>query len=264
LYESAKVNENHSKEGPAAPRDYQDRLGVIRNVEHRAGEGLFGELHFNPKHALAEQLAWDAEHNPSNVGFSHNVLARVSRDAGVAVVEEITRVQSVDLVADPAATRGLFEHAAPEQVGLEHDTPGAFSWNELTVESLRHRRADLCEALGAAATEALQQELNELREQHRRRLQEDRIAQLTAELSPLGEQPTGGVRERLGAEFVEMLVAVDDDDRLRRLVQERVDATAQGLLDDRPQSVEQNSAASSANRPAGAREFARAVSATSR
>lgn len=109
LYEGAKVNVNHPKEGPLAPRDYRDRLGVIREVEFRAEEGLFGTLHFNPKHAVAEQLAWDAEHNPRNVGFSHNVLARLTRDGSQALVEAITHVQSVDLVADPASTRGLFE-----------------------------------------------------------------------------------------------------------------------------------------------------------
>ena len=49
LYEEAKVNVNHPKSGPLEPRDYQDRIGVIRSVELRVGEGLFGDLHFNPK-----------------------------------------------------------------------------------------------------------------------------------------------------------------------------------------------------------------------
>ena len=106
LYEGAKVNVNHPKSGPLSPRDYQDRLGVIREVQFRESAGLFGDLHFNPKHPLAGQLVWDAEHNPRNVGVSHNVLARVTRDGESTVVEEITHVQSVDLVADPAATLG--------------------------------------------------------------------------------------------------------------------------------------------------------------
>jgi hypothetical protein len=113
LYEGAKVNVNHPKAGPLAPRDYQDRIGVIRGVAVQAGEGLFGDLHFNPKHVLAEQLMWDAEHAPENVGFSHNVQARTARREDQVVVEEITRVQSVDLVADPATTRGLYEGAEP-------------------------------------------------------------------------------------------------------------------------------------------------------
>jgi hypothetical protein len=109
LYEQAKVNVNHPKGNPGTPRDYQDRIGTIRNVAARPGEGLFADLHFNPKHALAEQLIWDAEHAPENVGFSHNVQARTRRDGQRLIVEAITSVQSVDLVADPATTRGLFE-----------------------------------------------------------------------------------------------------------------------------------------------------------
>ena len=130
LYENAKVNVNHPKEGPLAPRDYQDRIGIIRGVEFRAGDGLFGNLHFNPKHALAEQLVWDAEHNPRNVGFSHNVQAKLSREGDGVIVEEITRVQSVDLVADPAATEGLFE-----QTEQPEDLP-AVHFDALTLETL--------------------------------------------------------------------------------------------------------------------------------
>jgi hypothetical protein len=129
LYEGAKVNVNHPKGHPLAPRDYQERIGVVRNVQHRTGEGLFGDFHFNPKHPLAEQLAWDAEHAPENVGFSHNVQARLNRQGETTHVEEITRVHSVDLVADPATTRGLFESAdladaaAASTSSPSHSTP---------------------------------------------------------------------------------------------------------------------------------------------
>src|SRR5215831_17464040 len=104
LYEGAKVNVNHPKGNPLAPRDYQERIGVIRNVQHKSGEGLFADLHFNPKHGLSEQLMWDAEHAPENVGFSHNVNARTSRKGETTLVEEILQVHGVDLVADPATT----------------------------------------------------------------------------------------------------------------------------------------------------------------
>jgi len=112
LYEEAKVNVNHPKGNPLAARDYQDRIGVLRRVVARPEDGLFADFHFNPKHALAEQLIWDAEHMPQNVGFSHNVQARTARRGDRVVVEAITKVESVDLVADPATTRGLFESTA--------------------------------------------------------------------------------------------------------------------------------------------------------
>jgi hypothetical protein len=164
LYEGAKVNVNHPQHGPLAPRDYRDRLGVVRQVEFRPGEGLFGNLHFNPKHALAEQLAWDAQHNPSNVGFSHNVLARLSREGEHTVVEAITHVQSVDLVADPAATQGLFEQAGSEASPAAEAASSAASEQQfaaLTLEALLMHRPDLLDAHAAAATGPLRAELQE-------------------------------------------------------------------------------------------------------
>ena len=104
LYEGAPVNINHS----SGPRNYEDRVGHVVNVKIE-GDGLRADLHFNPKHAIAEQLAWDAEHAPHRVGLSHVVTARTASRGGKIIVEEITRVQSVDLVADPATTGGLFE-----------------------------------------------------------------------------------------------------------------------------------------------------------
>ncbi len=109
LYENSKVNLDHPEGDPRKPRSYQDRFGVIRNVVLRENEGLYAEFRFNPKHPVAEQLLWDAEHAPDNVGFSHNVEAVVRRENDKTIVERIVSVRSVDLVADPATTAGLFE-----------------------------------------------------------------------------------------------------------------------------------------------------------
>lgn len=230
LYEEAKVNVNHPKDGPLAPRDYQDRLGVIRGVEFREGEGLFGDFHFNPKHPLAEQLAWDAEHNPRNVGFSHNVVARLSREGDVAVVEEITRVQSVDLVADPAATRGLYEQ-----------TDGAERWDDLTVATLELHRPDLLQELRAAAHVA-EQELAAAREQVTVLQRRQRVLELlSAHGLPLAEDERGG-QGAVSPAFFETLTGIDDERRLRQLVEERA-ALVRGAPDwrrrDSPRSRDQ-------------------------
>ena len=138
LYEGAKVNVNHPKGGPRSPRDYQDRIGVIRGVT--AGtEGLFGDFHFNPRHPLAEQLLWDAENAPENVGFSHNVEARLGRQGDEATVEAIVRVASVDLVADPATTRGLFE--------AEVEPDDALRLDDASLGDLKRLRPDLISAV---------------------------------------------------------------------------------------------------------------------
>lgn len=111
LYEGQKVNLNHALDARGKPtqRDYRDRIGTIANV-HAQADGLYGDLRYNPKHPIAEQLAWDAENAPHAVGLSHiaTVTAHQERD-GTTVIESIDAVHSIDLVADPATTRSLYE-----------------------------------------------------------------------------------------------------------------------------------------------------------
>ena len=131
-YEGAKVNIDHPDRADTG-RKYSDRFGVIRNAIYREGEGNFGDLHFNPKHTLAEQFIWDAKNNPESLGFSHNatVTGRRQRD-GSDVIEEIKQVRSMDLVADPATTSSLFESEQPmddepaEQTDPKAAMKGAF------------------------------------------------------------------------------------------------------------------------------------------
>jgi len=147
LYEGAKVNIDHPARDPSQPRSYRDRIGSLQAVHLRGGdEGLFADLHFNPKHPLAEQLIWDAEHAPGSAGFSHTIQAKTSRRNGREIVEEIERVLSVDLVADPATTRSLFESG--DQETTEQDQEEAM---ELTLETLRSDHSELVEAIRAEA-----------------------------------------------------------------------------------------------------------------
>jgi hypothetical protein len=186
-------------------------------VEYRAGEGLFGNLHFNPKHALAEQLAWDAEHNPRNVGFSHNVQAKLSRTEEGTVVEEITRVQSVDLVADPAATEGLFEQVE-QPLG---------SWDALTLETLQLHRPDLLAEIEASSNS----QLKSLQEETSARIAVLERGQRISELLVKHGLP---VPARLGvasgkgegivnAAFIETLLALDDEHEVERRIVERAE-----------------------------------------
>ncbi len=116
LYEGAKVNVNHvSKEAARLPRDYRDRIGTVSNVVFKENSGLFADFHYNPNHAQAKQLLWDAHNAPGNVGFSHCVEAVYHQENDVSVIDKIVRVISVDLVADPATTNGLFESEDPEE-----------------------------------------------------------------------------------------------------------------------------------------------------
>ena len=227
LYEGAKVNVNHARGAAASPRDYQDRIGVIRNVAVRADEGLFGDFHFNPKHALAEQLLWDAEHAPENVGFSHNVMARTGRRGDTVVVEAITKVQSVDLVADPATTQGLFEAsgaASPADPGAAQET---VLLESLTLERLREARPDLLQQSLADSRERLEtlsRENEELRAAEQARGRREAVLRLLAEQERSGVMtPAQWQRSMRDDAFLAALVETDDDEERRRLIRERIE-----------------------------------------
>ena len=104
LYEGMRVNVDHVD--PGQRRSLRDRIGLVKNVTLKE-DGLYGDFHFNPKHPLAEQIAWDAENAPQNLGFSHDTRGGSRNQGGKVVVESIDKVLSVDLVANPATTTGL-------------------------------------------------------------------------------------------------------------------------------------------------------------
>jgi hypothetical protein len=264
LYDGAKVNVNHPKGHPLAPRDYQDRLGTIRNVAARPGEGLFGDLQYNPKHALAEQLLWDAEHAPENVGFSHNVQARTAKRGDQTIVEEILAVASVDLVADPATTRGLFEAASPtrpksqvpsprsdagapcddETVSVgstgvaseqrdpvaTHGTqqPGAWDLGPGTNADETRQPETTREAEQAAEIERLREQVKTLQAAQAIAHKRAAIAALLVEhgLPPMGRQDPA--EQAITSErFIQSLLEASDDGAMRKLVRERAQLVEQ-------------------------------------
>jgi hypothetical protein len=277
LYEDAKVNVNHPKGHPASPRDYQDRIGSIRGVVMRPGEGLFGDLHFNPKHALAEQLVWDAEHAPENVGFSHNVEARTSRRGDRVVVEAITRVQSVDLVADPATTRGLFESCGakgdsiPLGAGGKGDSPifadatiGTVPDAPLTLDDLKRDHPELFESIARQQADELgrlQKEVERLTELETAHQKRNAARRLLREFDlPDPETDDPWAKTLCGGLFFEMLLGARDEPAMRELVEERarlVQRLSSGA-ESRPQSRDQHRVYGV--EPLGAKSFVEAIS----
>lgn len=106
LYEGKPVNIDHL-DGKAR-RSYRDRIGRLVNIRV-GGDGLYGDMIVNPRHPLAEQLFWDAENCPENVGLSHDAQGKTRVANGKMIVESIDFVRSIDLVAEPATTRSLYE-----------------------------------------------------------------------------------------------------------------------------------------------------------
>lgn len=108
-YERAKINFDHP-DTPNKSRGYRDRFALLINC-HLAEDGAFrADLMYNPEHAEAKSFAWWAKNAPEAIGLSHNAVGQGKTDAaGIFVIEKILSVRSVDIVADPASTKGLFE-----------------------------------------------------------------------------------------------------------------------------------------------------------
>lgn len=85
---------------------------MLRNVQYRRDQGLYGDLQYNKGHELSESLAYAAEHMPDSCGLSHNISGKTRRDGGLVVVESIDRVISVDLVSDPQPLAGSLKVAS--------------------------------------------------------------------------------------------------------------------------------------------------------
>ncbi len=111
LYEGVNVNVDHSPTPNGPVRTLRDRFGRLVEVRQSPDGGLRGDLHFLKSHPLAEMVLEAAERMPQALGLSHNAEGRTTTKGGETVVEEITRVRSVDLVSDPATTKSLFEAA---------------------------------------------------------------------------------------------------------------------------------------------------------
>jgi hypothetical protein len=112
LYDGAKTNIDHTRESNPNV-SFGARFGVVRNPRV-VGEEIRGDVHFNPKHPAAEQFIWAVENQPESIGFSHVAAVDWTPIKGGRVAKRIRKVKSVDVVADPATTDGVFEDVQEE------------------------------------------------------------------------------------------------------------------------------------------------------
>lgn len=120
LYEGVPVNVDHTIDNKV-PRSVHDRLGRLINVHFVEGEGLYGDLVYLEKHPMAERLVEAAERMPDAMGFSHSADGLVRKlKGGIEQVYKISKVNSVDLVADPATCNSLSESTMADKEDTTH------------------------------------------------------------------------------------------------------------------------------------------------
>lgn len=129
-YEGKPVNIDHGRESTV-----DRRFGWLANETTGPDGRPRADVHVLTSHPMAARVLEAAERNPSLFGLSHVAVCRTRPVAGGReVIEDVTEVESVDIVASPATTKGLFEGTMPttlktflEAVGTRK--PAAAKWS---------------------------------------------------------------------------------------------------------------------------------------
>ncbi|HJZ56768.1 MAG TPA: hypothetical protein VKE74_17505 [Gemmataceae bacterium] len=134
-YADVSVYINHSD--GRADRSYAEQIGWVRNPHNRSDGMPLGDIEVKPAHPCAGLLLDDAQHDPRAVGMSHvaHCQVRPTRD-GWEDVFDINRIESVDLVLDPATVKGLFAEQRRRTGATRRRTIA-----ELVKRAVEHRRA---------------------------------------------------------------------------------------------------------------------------
>jgi len=129
LYEGVAVYVNHPAK-PNDPRHVGEKFGRIVNIQLVEGE-LYGDLEYLESNKDAALICEMAERMDGAIGASHNAIGEGADDAdGVFVVQHIAEVRSVDLVTEPATTKGLFEQREGKTVAIKIRALFENSWKK--------------------------------------------------------------------------------------------------------------------------------------
>lgn len=234
LYEGRKVFVDHQTKS-AEPRSFRDLLGKFENVRFQEGSGLYGDLRYNPKHPEADSLVWWAENMPNGAGMSHDAFGKKSDKNGRQVIESITSVNSVDLVANPATNAGLFESTDAKEDDMNLAT--------LTEAEIKTGNPSLHESIVNGATASLKTQVETLTAENKSLKEAKDALEVKDRLSAKKARAVELCKEsKLPADlitpiFESQLLNAADESGMKALIEDRANlAPAPG---NRPQSKEQ-------------------------
>jgi len=146
---------NHVEKDQAfRPRDVKDLIGRHRNVRYEpTRHRIVSDLH-----VLEHQAPWVfslAEDLPDVVGNSLVSRGLVRMDGDTEVVEEVVALRSVDLVSDPGATKGLFEHREAWRHRAAPIPPGKGGGDDMELKEVQEYLKKADEAVRGVLMETL-------------------------------------------------------------------------------------------------------------
>lgn len=205
VYEGRPVNCDHGRDATV-----DRRFGWFSNV--RVGEDgkPRGTLNALKSHPMYERVMEAAERNPALFGFSHVAMCETRTERGREIVEAIKAVESIDLVAEPATTKGLFESKGA----------AVFTFKKLAEWVARHPKSTVKQNL---KVKGLVEDLGEMGDMP--------AAEPVAETDP-EEAITGGFRSGIMA-LVEKCLAGEGDPKdclkkIKKMLDAHSDVTGDG------------------------------------
>ncbi len=272
MYEGAKVNLNHpDPQKPNQSRSVMDRFGKFQNVKFKEGDGLYGELHYNTEHSFAAPFAFFAEKMPDAIGPSHNAVGRGRRTGSMTIIEGITSLKSIDIVADPGTVSSLFESQgedtdewdidqmkeiikklseSKQQGGSEEMTLLEAQLNDLSeqrpdlIKSIRD--TILVEIKESAETKAAADELVKLKEERdqlKKTNDEFQVKEaIGAKRVKVDEilKESGLPKEAITDHFIGQLVEAEDDKAMQAAIDDRKAVIGYGKPKSREQNIQES------------------------
>lgn len=166
IFEGAKAYLNHpTAKMMGEARDVRDLIGEHKNVRVE-GSATYSDLHLLDNPTVRDYVVPVAESASHLIGSSIVVKAvmKKAESDGVPEAQQIVACRSIDLVAEPATTNGLYESTVSVTTGDETATTkqeNTMELKDLTIEMLRKERNDLVELV--LADTAKQKESEDLK-----------------------------------------------------------------------------------------------------
>lgn len=165
------VNINHNKKNnPSKDVPLEARFGQLKNPKVE-DDGTYADLHYLKSHPMASMIVEAAKRMPKTLGLS--IFAKGSdkgrKNKNGKIIIESCSVSSVDLVADPATVRSLFESENImdiEPVEVKEDNSALLA--ELELLKAEKACRVLCESCDIAVDSHLMNVLTKLDENTRK------------------------------------------------------------------------------------------------
>lgn len=120
-FDGRQIYVDHRRQVGERVRPFREMIGVARNPRIDAEGRLRGDLCLDLSED-SRKVAWWAKNQPGMLGMSAHMGGRLRNHQGVEIAESLETVHSLDLVTQPATTRGLFEDQSERGDDMNFET----------------------------------------------------------------------------------------------------------------------------------------------